>query len=458
MKSRFFRIIVFILCFSIYSVSFSQVSDLDNRISRLDSLFGELNRYGEFNGNVLVAEKGNVIFHKSFGISDAENELPLHLNSIFNIGSITKHFTATAILLLAKEGKISYNDNISKYIPELSFYDRITIQNLIHHTSGLPDYTGLFQKGWEESKIVTNIDIIHRLQELKPATEFEPNEKFEYSNTGYLLLATIIEKISKQQFSDFLKEKIFIPLKMNQTSILFEYKDHLVNKNIAKSFHKDSSEIAYFRKFDGVYGQGRIYSTANDLFIWDRALKDNKFLNQEDKKEIFADSKLNSGESTSYGFGWFLSDDTIYGKIAYHSGYWSGYISQIDRHLDKDITIIILTNNDNRTDKKRMPINEVRKIIYNQSIEKTLRLQDDLLKKYSGVYVNDKGKDEKILFEHHSLWTKGFELIPISETKFKVNGFRPEVNYTFVIDSNGNVEKIRMEQIEQGVDEVFIRK
>lgn len=180
MKSRFFRIIVFILCFSIYSVSFSQVSDLDNRISRLDSLFGELNRYGEFNGNVLVAEKGNVIFHKSFGISDAENELPLHLNSIFNIGSITKQFTATAILLLAKEGKISYNDNISKYIPELSFYDRITIQNLIHHTSGLPDYTGLFQKGWEESKIVTNIDIIHRLQELKPATEFEPNEKFEY--------------------------------------------------------------------------------------------------------------------------------------------------------------------------------------------------------------------------------------------------------------------------------------
>src|SRR5699024_9648061 len=121
-------------------------------------------------------------------------------------------FTAMGILLLQKEGKLKFSDPISKYIPELTFYDTITIQHLIHHTSGLPDYMKLFYKHWDRSKFATNKDIVNLLKQYKPKLHFKPGEEFEYSNTGYALLALIIEKVSGKSYGDFLKQKIFIPL------------------------------------------------------------------------------------------------------------------------------------------------------------------------------------------------------------------------------------------------------
>ncbi len=440
----------------------------NEKSGRLDSLYSQLYYYGEFNGNVLVAENGKIIYRKSFGTADIEKQSPLNENTLFNLASVSKQFTATAIFLLAKEGKLSLDDDISRFIPELSFYKGITISHLIHHTSGLPDYASIFEKKWDQSKIATNKDVVELFQRDTPKVVFAPNEKREYSNTGYLFLATIIERASNKPYNEFLKERIFKPLNMDRTAVLFVHKDNLRPENFAIAYEEDStgnytSNIPYARYLDGVYGQGRVYSTVNDLYKWDRALKNNTLVTQDDKNILFADSKLSSGKDINYGFGWFLEDDESYGKLVYHSGSWPGYLTFIERHLDNDRTIIILQSAANATGKRRLPVTETQKILYDQPLEQDFRLPEELLKKYEGVYVNEKGGESKIVFKHQSIWVQNgpgsvFELRPASETRFIVVGFRPEVSYTFILDENGEIEKCRLQQPEQGLDRTLMRK
>lgn len=435
---------------------------------KLDSLYSEMLKYGEFNGNLLIAENDTIILQKSYGIANRENNEQLTENSIFNLASVTKQFTATAIYLLVKEGKLSLDDEMSKYIPELDFYKGITINHLVHHTSGLTDYMRLLDEKGDKSKIATNDYVIELFSKEKPKLDFEPNEKWAYSNTGYLLLASIIEKVSNKSYGEFLKEKIFNPLEMNNTDVLFVYKDSLKIDNLALGYTTDSignyvGHNDYAKSFDGVYGQGRMYSTTSDLYKWDRAIKNNKILSEEDTKTLFSNSKLNSGENTNYGFGWFLKDSKEYGNYVAHSGGWAGYITYIEKHFDKDKTIILLQNNGNGTGKTRIPIENTQKILYGQPIEQTYRLSDEIQQKYAGVYVSEKGNETEILFKDKALWVvmnpeMKFELMPDTETKFIVNGFRPEVTYEFILDENGEVEKYRVQQPEQGVDRTSIRK
>jgi len=435
---------------------------------KLDSLYTEMFKYGEFSGNVLVAENDTIILQKSYGIADRENNELLNENSIFNLASITKQFTATAIYLLVKEGKLSLDDEMSKYIPKLNFYKGITINHLIHHTSGLPDYMKLLDEKGDKSKIATNDYVIELFAKEKPELDSEPNKKWAYSNTGYFLLASIIEKASNKSYGEFLKEKIFNPLEMNNTNVLFVYKDSLKIDNLALGYTKDSTGKwvgynDYAKSFDGVYGQGRIYSTTSDLYKWDRAMKHNKILSESDVKNLFSNSALDSTGNTNYGFGWFLIDNNDYGNIAFHSGGWAGYTTYIEKHFDQDKTIILLQNNGNATEKTKVPIKNTRLILDNKPIEKTFRLSDEVQQKYAGIYISEKGTEKEILFNDKSLWVvmspeMKFQLLPNSETKFTVEGFRPEVTYEFILNKNGEVEKYRVQQPEQGVDRTAIRK
>jgi CubicO group peptidase (beta-lactamase class C family) len=152
-------------------------------------------RNEKFNGNILIAEKGKVIYKKSFGFSNETTKEKLNENSIFELASVSKQFTAMAIVILKEKGQLKYDDKISKYIPELKAYN-ITIRNLLNHTGGLPDYKEVMDSVFDKSKIATNKDVISIFAQLKPEVLFEPNTKWEYSNTGYALLASIIEKVS----------------------------------------------------------------------------------------------------------------------------------------------------------------------------------------------------------------------------------------------------------------------
>jgi CubicO group peptidase (beta-lactamase class C family) len=377
----------------------SLASGQESKTSQLDSLFNALHHKNAFNGNVLIAEKGNVIFEKSYGYADESSKRELNAESIFELASVSKQFTAMGILLLEKQGKLKSDDKIAKYIPELGFYGDITIANLLNHTSGLPDYMELFEEKWDKTKFAINQDIVEMFATHKPELLFKPNEKFDYSNTGYALLGLIIEKASNMSFEDYLKVNIFDPLKMQNTFVYrsrFKPKkienyaygyvlDSLGNKALTDSFGK--SYLSYY--LDGIVGDGMVNSTARDLLIWDRALYTNQFIDDNDRNKLYQSSTTADGKENTYSYGWFGTENDKYGEIVSHSGGWAGYVTFIERHLTNDKTIILLQNNSLPSTK--LSTKEVRQILYNEKIviEKQRILKSEDLDQYLGVYANE---------------------------------------------------------------------
>lgn len=439
---------------------------INEKTLKLDTLYSELFNNGSFNGSVLIAENGKIIFEKSYGFADEQTNRKINDSTVFELASVSKQFTAMGIVQLEKEGKLSYQDDVSKYVPELIDYKGITIKNLLNHTGGLPDYMGIADKNWDKSKIATNDDMLKMLKQVKPKKLFEPNEKWDYSNTGYLILATIIERVSGQEFGNYLKDKIFKPLGMNNTFVYrrrfapkeiqnyangYIYSDSLQKKILPDEVGNDF----YIVYLDGIVGDGMVNSNPRDLLKWDRALYKNKLINENDRKLIFSSVMTKDSSQTDYGFGWMIDSTKTYGKVASHSGGWAGYISYVERDIDNDKTIIILQNNS--LSKTEIPIKNTRRILYNQEVEKPIKLESEILRLYAGKYLTDTQTEKEIAFENDKLYVVmsadyKMELVPVSKTKFIVDGWSPEVSYTFISNDKGEVEKYRVIQESQGVD------
>jgi CubicO group peptidase (beta-lactamase class C family) len=359
--------ILFLLIFT----TFSSVSFAQSRVQKIEKLIDSLYLQEKFNGNILIAEKGKIIYNRSYGIANETTKEKLNQKSVFELASLSKQFTAMGIVILKEKGKLNLEDKISKYIPELSGYQNITVKNLLHHTSGLPDFMPLMDTIWDKTKIATNKDIVNYFSKYNPKLLFEPNTKHEYSNTGYALLATIIENVSGQTYAEFLKNQIFDPLKMKNS---FVYNRRLSPKKIKnyafgylyiKSQNKlvlpdDFEKTKMVFWLDGIVGDGTVNSTVIDLLKWDRALYSSKLVSQESLKEIFANGILNDGSIGKHGFGWRMVDTKEFGKIAKHSGGWPGYMTYIERDITNDKTIIILQNHYNVI----TPSDEIRDILY----------------------------------------------------------------------------------------------
>ena len=448
-KVKFLSIFFFTI---LYSNAFCQ------DIQKIDSLFQEMHNEDSFNGNVLISKKGEIIFKKSYGFS-VEGKKPLTDNSIFNLASITKQFTAAGIILLARDGKLTYEDDIRSYIPELSFYPKITIRNLLNHTSGLYDYMKLtdsllIQK---DPKIeLNNQKVIDLFKENKPKLNFLPNKKYEYSNTGYLLLATIIERVSKESYSDYLKNIIFDPLKMNNTKVLFRYITSVNIENLTTGYQEnEKNELAdailvtpEIYNYDGVKGQGRLYSTTIDLNKWSNAISNN-FFSKYELNKISAKSKTTKNEQINYGFGWFITYDLVNGKSIYHSGSWPGYVTYIEKNFKKDITVIILQNVS--TSKTGIPTYSLRNILYHK---KKIALEENYLKSLAGEYKTRDGRTKQIVIKNDKLYAVvnpsfQLELIPITKTIFEVKEFSPKVNFEFIIE-NDSVKGYKFYQLDLG--------
>ena len=347
-----------------------------NKAQKIDSLMNALYSTDDFSGNVLVAEKGKILYSQSFGFANETTKEKLSVNSIFETGSVSKQFTAMAIMILMENGKLKLDDDIKIYIPELSNYNGITIKNLLNHTGGLPDYMVIMDSLFDKSKIATNKDIVAIYNKYKPKVLFEPNSKFEYSNTGYALLATIIENVSGLTYSEYLSINIFEPLKMKNT---FVYNRRLNPKkvtNYALGYFSPDSLTGYIlpddfeeTKFviwlDGIVGDGTVNSTVTDILKWDRALYKNKLLSKEGMKAIFEVATLNDKTKTSYAMGWEIQKFDAYSKMTRHGGSWPGYVAYIERHIENDKTIIILQNHE---DDISIPLKAIRKIIYNKQL------------------------------------------------------------------------------------------
>jgi len=408
-----FKTSIIILFILNSNLSTAQTNDRNEKIRLFDSVYQALYASGSFNGNVLIAEKGKVIFEKSYGFADAVTREKLNPQTIFELASVSKQFTAMGIVLLKKRGKLNYDDPISKYLPELAFYDGVTIRNLLNHTSGVPDYiyVDVFREKWDKTKIATNADVITEFAKNKPPLDFQPNEKSQYSNSGYVLLASIIERVSKQTYGQFLKANIFDPLQMKHTFIYRRVYAPEKIKNYAQAYGTDSllnytsaydsieNKLTTYNYLDGVVGARTVHSNLEDLLKWDRALYTDKLINAEDKKEIFGSLKTKNGKENHYGFGWELSQNEKYGKIVSHSGSWAGYISYIERHTDSDKTIILLQNVN--TPNSKIGLSDVRKILYDIKLpaNKQILPNPEELDKYAGIYSSPDYPKKIVVFK-----------------------------------------------------------
>src|SRR6187551_3492469 len=335
----------------LFVVFFLPVIALSQEVSKkFDSLFISQQN---FSGVILVAENGKPVYRKAFGYREFENQTALQTSDIFELASVSKQFTAMIIMMLKEKGLLNYDDSASKYL-EIP-YKGITIRNLLTHTSGLPDYQDIMDKYWDKSKVAGNPDCIEYLNKYAPPKHFKPGEKYEYSNTGYMLLASIAEKASGKDFIELCRKWIFRKLKMKSTDIrtLGEKKatknfaiGHIYVEGRNKFVRADSFPSSNYTIWLGNRkGPGRISSTAADLLKWDNALYTEKLIKQSTLQEAFTPMKLNDGTVSNYGFGWEIRNAPSFGRIVQHNGDNPGYKTQIIRYIDKKKTIILLNNN-----------------------------------------------------------------------------------------------------------------
>lgn len=447
---------------TIVAILATQIIFAQNRVQKIDSLLTAQHSKEKFNGNILIAEKGKVLYKKSFGIANEETKHLLNENSIFELASCSKQFTAMAILILKEKGKLNLEDSVSKFIPELAFYKGITIRHLLNHTGGLPDYMEVMDSVFDKSKIATNKDVIAVFSKAHPKTLFEPNSKYQYSNTGYALLASIIEKASGETYSTFLQKVIFKPLKMKNSFVYTRrFAPKLVSNYAFGYVYSDSlkkyllpdnlDETKMVKWLDGIVGDGCVNSTINDLLKWDRALYTNKLLSKELINEAFQVATLNDSSQTKYGFGWEIDDNPDFGKIASHGGGWPGYVTYIERHLSNDKTIIILQNHDNVS----IPVKSVRNILYNKPDTKKIILTTEQLQNFVGVYELQPSFQIEIEVENNSLIAKtagqpSIELVADTENSFIIEEINARIIFNY--DSNKIVKSLTFIQGDQQME------
>ena len=338
------------------NLSFSQ-----SITEQLDKLINTYSEYGKFNGSVLVANQGKVIFKKGFGIANMEWDIPNKPNTKHRLGSITKQFTAMLILQLAAENKLDLQAPITTYLPDYpkETGDKITIHQLLTHTSGIPNYTSFpdfFQN--ESRNPYTPDEFVKKFDD--KTLDFEPGEKFSYSNSGYFLLGVIIEKVTGESYEQMLNDYIFSPLNMNDSG--YDNHDDIL-KNRATGYEKNGNTFVNSKYLDMSipYAAGSLYSTVEDLYKWDQALYTNSILPKE-YMDMYFKPYITAFGNNSYAYGWGVgkspigkSTDSIY--TISHGGGINGFNTIISR-APSDKSLVVLLNNTGGA-----PLNEITKAI-----------------------------------------------------------------------------------------------
>ncbi|HVN19371.1 MAG TPA: serine hydrolase domain-containing protein [Dongiaceae bacterium] len=336
------------------SSAVSQVSS-----HQIDSVFSTLKSNDAPGAAVLVVHDGKAVFRQGYGVTDLRTRGRIDSKTDFRLASFTKQFTATCIMLLVRDGKLHYDDHLTDVFPEFPDYGKsITIRNLLNHTSGLPDYEELLMKQYpntSEDKIPQILDAaVLKLLEQQTAGQFPAGSKWRYSNSGYAVLAMIVEKISGKPFGQFLHDRIFAPLKMSQTLAYEKGKNVVPHRAFGHTKQKDGTwQQTDQSSTSAVLGDGGIYTSIDDLEKWDRALREHTLLSEQEMQPALTPVQPTSGPATyasgkpvSYGFGWFL--DPYQGhKRMWHDGETMGFRTTIQRFPEDQLTVIVLAN---RTD------------------------------------------------------------------------------------------------------------
>ncbi len=351
MKSRLTTALLVALAFYAATTK-AQVSS-----SQIDAIFASLKSNNAPGAAVLVVRNGKPIFRRGYGVADLRTLRPIDASTNFRLASVTKQFTATAIMLLARDGRLHYDDHLTSFFPEFPAYGKsITLRNLLNHTSGLPDYEDILMKQYpntSEDKIPQILDAgVLKLLEQQSSGKFAPGSKWEYSNSGYAALARVVEKVTGDSFGQFLQDRIFGPLKMTNTLAYSKGKNEVPHRAYGHTKNAGTWRETDQSPTSAVLGDGGIYSSLDDLAKWDRALREHTLLSEEEMRPALTPvhptggfAKNPEGENVSYGFGWFL--DPYRGhKRMWHYGETVGFRTVIERFPDDKLTVIILANRD----------------------------------------------------------------------------------------------------------------
>lgn len=326
---------------------------------------------------VLVRQNGKTLFEHGYGVTDLRKKTKIDAHANFRLASFTKQFTAMAILLLVRDGKLRYEETLVEIFPDFPDYGKsITIQTLLSHVSGLPDYEDLMEaeekasgRGenggppiWSPEKQIQDAEVLELLKKEKSG-KFAPGTSWAYSNSGYVVLGLIVAKASGKSYGDFLPERIFAPLKMNHTVVYQKGKNQVMNRAFGHSKENDAFKETDQSPTSATPGDGGVYSNLKDLAKWDDALRNHTLLSEKEMQPALTpvrlndgsephwpresnDDNLHPGKPVSYGFGWFLDPYKGHRRM-WHTGSTMGFRTVIERFLDENLTIVILCN---RTD------------------------------------------------------------------------------------------------------------
>ncbi|YAR64425.1 serine hydrolase domain-containing protein [Bacillus cytotoxicus] len=319
-----------------------------------------------------------MLLQGAYGEASIQTHAPMKLKQRFNLASVSKPLTALGILLLVQENKIKLDDDINKWFANLP-YDNITVRHLLQHTSGLPDYIELFADHWNESTFASNEDVLQLLTQYAPPRLFEAGEQMVYSNTGYVLLSLLIERVTNKSFSTYMTEAIFNPLNMKHTTVtsttfIEEYPceiaqvyvyDVYSGKHIRPVEFEETRDTVYL---DYITGDGGIYSTVEDLWKLGRAVICAQLWNKELLEQAFTPSTLSAEQSFPYGMGWMIYEDEQLGTCVSHTGGWPGYATTFKIFLQSKTIFVFLRSKEQG-------------LTYEQAIEKALKTNELILPK-----------------------------------------------------------------------------
>ena len=334
---NYILIVITIVSLNYQSIAYSQSFE-----TTIDSLLLKKYPPNAPGATFLISKNGTIIYNKAFGLSNLELNLPMHTENVFEIASMTKQFTAVSILMLVEKGRLNFNDEITKFMPDYPTNGHnITVHHLLTHTSGIKDFTRVKGLDAISTQDVAPLELIDFFK--NEPVDFMPGEKFKYNNSGYILLGYIIEKITGQKYGDFVEEQIFKKLGM----ISSKYASHRdVIQNRASGYHNKDGYINCRKvSYSFPYASGALMSTTIDLFNWQEAIKNNLLISKESTEIAFTNYKLNNGEYINYGYGWHIK--TINGiPTREHGGHFFGFKSMGVYLPNQDIYVVGLNNCD----------------------------------------------------------------------------------------------------------------
>jgi len=441
-----------IVAFILLLCSFAAAQSLTPaEIAKVDEVFADYSKPNSAGCALGVYRNGSIAYEHGYGMASLELGVPITPETVFDIGSTSKQFTAFTIQLLQQQGKLSLDDDIRKFIPEFPNYGAtITLRHLLSHTSGLRDYTALFElAGVPEQNLTTDqdaLDLILRQKELN----FKPGEEWDYSNTGFFLLSQVVKRITGQSLRDFDQENIFNPLGMSSTQIFNSHTQVIAHRATGYSYDPEAKSFGVEMSNFEQTGDGSVQTSIRDLVKWDENFYTAKVGGADVIHRMQVVGKLNNGEEHGYGTGLFIS--TYRGQpIVSHGGAWAGYRAELLRFPQQHQSVAVLCNVAQSTPSARA--RRVADVVLASVLQpvpasrnSNAAVSHDLMRGYPGVYKDQKGHYLKIDLKDGKLWlsTYGIELVPESATVFRSKELEGTITFSpkqMVIDMTGEKQR-----------------